>query len=136
MFRLRFLFAFSTATHISAFLAAFLATWAPSMLPPSSTGPLHITNSLIGVPDAEEFGLSDMSVRQARLRQINEMTGTSSGFFLTVGLLSHLLEWKGQRLTPRLIAWMFLVSLVAGPAAGGAAVLMFRDYLVENSRSG
>ncbi|POR31678.1 Uncharacterized protein TPAR_08119 [Tolypocladium paradoxum] len=130
------MFLFSAATHVGAFLMAFIATWAPSMLGPRAAAPMHVLNSLAGVPGSTQVGVSGTGIRQARLRQINEMTGTSSGFFMTAGLLCRVLESKGQHMTVKLLAWMFLVSLVAGPAAGGAAILLLRDSIVGGDSCG
>ena len=97
---------------------------------PHAAEALKVMNSLVGVPDSRVVGVSATGARQARLRQINEMAGTSSGFFMTVGLLCREFESKGRRMTPGLLVWMFFVSLVAGPAAGGAAVLLLKDSMV------
>ncbi|KYK60564.1 hypothetical protein DCS_01701 [Drechmeria coniospora] len=117
----------SAATHLGAFFVALMATWAPALMG-SYAAPLHVMNSLAGVPRTAH-GISAAAIREARLRQINEMTGTSSGFFMTAGLLGRTLESRGRRMTLRLLTWMFLVSLVAGPAAGGAAVILLRDFM-------
>uniref|UniRef100_P9WEE6 Terpene cyclase terS n=1 Tax=Tolypocladium album TaxID=124418 RepID=TERS_TOLAL len=130
---LRSVFVFSAITHVGAFLVAFTATWAPSILPSRAASALHIMNSLVGVPDSTPAGVSSSGIRQARLRQINEMTGTSSGFFMTVGLFCHALEFKSQQLTAKTMVWMFFVSLIAGPAAGGAAVLLLRNSVARES---
>jgi hypothetical protein len=126
------LFWLSALTHVGAFSVAFIANWVPSMVGgPHAAEALKVVNSLVGVPDSKEVCVSSTGARQARLRQINEMTGTSSGFFMTVGLLFREFESKGRHITLGLLAWMFFVSLVAGPAAGGAAVLRLRDSMVR-----
>lgn len=124
------IFLISTVTHVGAFSIALLATWMPSLLTTNAAQALHIMHSLSGVPDHAAFGLSAVNTQGARLRQINEMIGTSSGFFLTVGLLCHTMDSVNQRLRFEMIAWMFFVSLIAGPAAGGAAVLLARDWIL------
>lgn len=123
----------SAATYVGAFAVALAATWAPSLFAAQAAGPLHLMNSLLDVPAAGGVAglLPGALVRQARLRHINEMTGTSSGFFLAAGLLWRALEARGRRLPPELVAWMFLVSLVAGPAAGAAAVLLLLDLVAS-----
>lgn len=110
-------------THVFAFVVAFAA----STLSRDAT-PFHASNTLLGTPDCVTHGCAEELQRQARLRQINEMVGTSSGFFLALGLLSQALRQRGQRLGARFMARTFLVSLIAGPAAGGADVLLVRDW--------
>ncbi|RCI07485.1 hypothetical protein L249_4514 [Ophiocordyceps polyrhachis-furcata BCC 54312] len=112
---LRTLAWFSALTHVGAFLVAFTA---------SVSSPWHVMNSLLSVPSAS-IHLSETGIRQARLRQINEMTGTSSGFFMAAGILLLVLRRGGVTLS--LVTWMFLLSLVAGPAAGSAAVILLAD---------
>ncbi|RDA95733.1 hypothetical protein CP533_1100 [Ophiocordyceps camponoti-saundersi (nom. inval.)] len=120
---LRTLGLFSALTHVGAFLVAFTAAWSGSV-----SSPWHVMNSLLSVPSPGQDSISESGIRQARLRQINEMTGTSSGFFMAAGTLLLGLESRGRRgVTLGLVLWMFLLSLVAGPAAGSAAVILLAD---------
>ncbi|KJZ71107.1 hypothetical protein HIM_09526 [Hirsutella minnesotensis 3608] len=121
----------STFTHIGSFAAAFIATWVPSAIGTRPNGPMHMMNSLVNVPMPGQMELPTASVRQARLRQINEMTGTSSGFFMAAGILWRVLESRGKHISYELLIWMFLVSLIAGPAAGSAAVLLLAETIVS-----
>nr|AFO69289.2 IdtS [Periglandula ipomoeae] len=127
---LTIIFWFSGIMHIAVFLVAFTAT----LIPRDATAPFHIMNSLLGVPDCSQLPCSAVAQRHARLRQINEITGTSSGFFMTVGLFSHALEANNTHLSSRLLTRMFLVSLIAGPAAGGADVLLLRDSFIRSRK--
>ncbi|PHH78826.1 hypothetical protein CDD80_6197 [Ophiocordyceps camponoti-rufipedis] len=111
----------STVTHIGAFVVALSTAYLGL-----DSSPWHVMNSLLSVPDYPGR-LPEKAVREARLRQINEMTGTSSGFFMSAGLLLLRLESCGQEVSVGLVAWMFLVSLVAGPAAGSAVVMLLAD---------
>ncbi|PFH59495.1 hypothetical protein XA68_12255 [Ophiocordyceps unilateralis] len=124
---LRTLAFFSTLTHVGAFLIALTAAWLGLVF-----SPWHVMNSLLSVPTPGHAGLSESSIRQARLRQINEMTGTSSGFFMAAGILLLVLESCRRRVTPGLVTWMFLVSLVAGPATGSAAVILLADEVTAD----
>nr|ATJ44723.1 IdtS [Epichloe bromicola] len=127
---LRTIFWCTGMSHIGVFVVAIVAT----LLPRDATAPFHIGNSLLGVPDCSQFPCSEVAARHARLRQINEMTGTSSGFFLTVGLFSRTLEADNKHLSLRLMVRMFLVSLIAGPAAGSADVLLLRDSIIRSKK--
>lgn len=111
-------------THVGAFLVAFAAT---AVSP--DRGPFHLANSLLGVPDCSmsRLACAPAAQRQARVRQMNEMTGTSSGFFLAMGLFCQALAAAERRMGWKLLARMFLVSLVVGPAAGAADALVLRD---------
>ncbi|TWU71192.1 hypothetical protein ED733_002044 [Metarhizium rileyi] len=111
----------TAVTHVGAFLVALTAT-----ILGRRDGPLHVMNSLLGVPDCSRLPCAEEAQRQARLRQINEMTGTSSGFFLTMGLYCQTPEARRIRMSWQLLVRMFLVSLILGPAAGGADVLLLR----------
>nr|AFO69307.1 IdtS [Aciculosporium take] len=122
-------FWFSTLTHIGPLLVAVMATFAAG---PES--PYHLSNSFLGVPDCSQLPCSQVAQKDARLRQINEVTGTSGGFFLTLGLFCQVLGAKGTRLGWRRLTRVFFVSLIAGPAAGGADVLLLRDSFVRVSR--
>ncbi|RDA85073.1 hypothetical protein CP532_3095 [Ophiocordyceps camponoti-leonardi (nom. inval.)] len=123
---LRTLGSFSAFTHVGAFVIAFTASWSGSV-----SSPWHVMNSLLSVPSPTEASIhvSESGIRQARLRQINEMTGTSSGFFMAASILFLVLESRSRRKgwTLGLVTWMFLLSLVAGPAAGSAAVILLAD---------
>nr|AFO69300.1 IdtS [Epichloe gansuensis] len=125
---LRTIFWCTSISHIGVFVVAIVAT----LLPRDATAPFHIGNSLLGVPDCSQFPCSEVAARHARLRQINEMTGTSSGFFLIVGLFSRALEADNRHLSLRLMVRMFFVSLIAGPAAGSADVLLLRDSIIRS----
>lgn len=122
---------FSATTHIGAFALAAAATWVPGLFTAEAARALHINHSLLGMIDVTQTGLSFAHIRYARLRQINEMTGTSSLFLFTVGLLWNSLQGKNMAVTKELVLWMFLTSLIAGPGAGAAAVLMLRDFIVK-----
>ncbi|KHN94003.1 uncharacterized protein MAM_08132 [Metarhizium album ARSEF 1941] len=124
-FVLNLVFWLTGITHVGAFLVAFIATVLSE--PPS---PLHVMNSLLGVPDCSQLPCAEEAQRQARLRQINEMTGTSSGFFLAMGLFCQALEATRKHMSRKLLARMFLVSLVLGPAAGGADALLLQSSLI------
>ncbi|KAG5921875.1 hypothetical protein E4U61_006106 [Claviceps capensis] len=125
---LRRIFWFSALTHIGSFLVAITAT-----LTVGDRSPWHLTNTLLGVPDCSQLPCSQIAQRHARLRQINEMTGTSSGFFLTVGIFSQALTTDKARIGAQLLMRMFFVSLIAGPAAGGADVLLLRNSFITSS---
>ncbi|KOS19886.1 hypothetical protein ESCO_005800 [Escovopsis weberi] len=128
----------STAAHIGLWILAISATVEPTLFNPHAANALHVMNSLAGVPPSPRIGSSDpwaepwaSMLRVARLRQINEMVGTSSGFFAAVGLFCDALAAKGRRVSLEAVLWMFLISLVAGPAAGCASLLLARDWLLE-----
>ncbi|KID81689.1 hypothetical protein MGU_10961 [Metarhizium guizhouense ARSEF 977] len=124
---LRTAFWLTGITHVGAFLVAFAAT---AVSP--DRGPFHLANSLLGVPDCSmsQLACAPAAQRQARVRQMNEMTGTSSGFFLAMGLFCQALAAAERRMGWKLLARMFLVSLVVGPAAGAADALVLRDALI------
>lgn len=129
---------FSAVTHIAAFSIALFATLVPQAFSPETASYLHIMNSLFGVADITHdtsgILLAPRIVNaawNARLRQINEMTGTSSGFFMAAGILCRALDARGQHVTIELVMWMFLVSLIAGPAAGSAAVLLLGGVMAR-----
>ncbi|EFZ03005.1 hypothetical protein X797_008106 [Metarhizium robertsii] len=124
---LRTAFWLTGVTHVGAFLVAFAATAVSR-----DRGPFHLMNSLLGVPDCSvsQLACAPAAQGQARVRQMNEMTGTSSGFFLAMGLFCQALAAAGRRMGWRLLARMFLVSLVVGPAAGAADALVLRDALI------
>ncbi|KAL7626885.1 hypothetical protein AAE478_003659 [Parahypoxylon ruwenzoriense] len=128
---LRAIFWLSGITHIGVFLVAFTATLVPSLLPPRAVAPLHVMNSLLGVPECSQVSCSELGRRQAKLRQINEMTGTSSGFFFAVGLLCRVLGHNNMKISPQLLLRIFFVSLIAGPAAGSADVLLLRHTMAR-----
>lgn len=111
----------SAVTHVGAFVVA-LSTACLGL----DSSPWHVMNSLLSGPD-HPGRLPEKALREARLRQINEMTGTSSGFFMAAGLLLLRLESCGRGMSVGLVALMFLVSLVAGPAAGSAVVMLLAD---------
>ncbi|KAI1121479.1 hypothetical protein F5Y10DRAFT_288433 [Nemania abortiva] len=121
----------TAGAHVGAFLVAIAASRMPRQI-----APFHLMNSLIDVPCCANTHCSEGLQREARLRQINEMVGTSSGFFMTVGLLSQLLGQKKLKMSRQLLGRMFLVSLVAGPAAGGADVLLIRDAMRRRESPG
>ncbi|KAG6302916.1 hypothetical protein E4U09_001569 [Claviceps aff. purpurea] len=125
---LRRIFWFSALTHIGSFLVAVTAT-----LTVGDRSPWHLTNTLLGVPDCSQLPCSQIAQRHARLRQINEMTGTSSGFFLTVGIFYQVLTAGKAHVGAQLLMRMFFVSLIAGPAAGGADVLLLRNSFITSS---
>ncbi|KJZ73002.1 hypothetical protein HIM_07574 [Hirsutella minnesotensis 3608] len=135
-FILGLLFLLSTITHIGAFSIAGVATWIPSMFGGTDLAPLHISYSLLNVPEPDQLDLPYTSIRQARLRQINEMIATSSGFFMAAGIFWQGLEARATSVTPEIWLWMFLVSLIAGPAAGSAVILLFADFMVVARRDG
>ncbi|KAH8897624.1 hypothetical protein GQ53DRAFT_884319 [Thozetella sp. PMI_491] len=114
----------TASTHVGAFSVALAASRMPRQI-----APFHIMNSLIGVPCCSNMHCSEALRREARLRQINEMTGTSSGFFMIVGLLFQVLQQKKLTVSRQLLVRMFLISLVAGPAAGGADLLLIREVV-------
>nr|J7FIP9.1 RecName: Full=Indole-diterpene biosynthesis cluster protein S [Claviceps paspali]AFO85423.1 IdtS [Claviceps paspali] len=118
-----------------AHVASFLVATAASFLGREDMAPWHLTNTLLGTPDCSYLPCSQIAERQARLRQINEMTGTSSGFFLAVALFSQHLEMNGARLGAGLLARLFFVSLIAGPAAGAADALLLRSAFMRTRRS-
>ncbi|KAG6021761.1 hypothetical protein E4U40_005090 [Claviceps sp. LM458 group G5] len=124
---LRRIFWFSALTHIGSFLVAITAT-----LTVGDRSPWHLTNTLLGVPDCSQLPCSQIAQRYARLRQINEMTGTSSGFFFTVGIFHQALTADKAHIGAQLLMRMFFVSLIAGPAAGGADVLLLRNSFVTS----
>ncbi|KAF4585501.1 IdtS [Ophiocordyceps camponoti-floridani] len=76
----------SAVTHVGAFVVA-LSTACLGL----DSSPWHVMNSLLSGPD-HPGRLPEKALREARLRQINEMTGTSSGFFMAAGLLLLRLE--------------------------------------------
>ncbi|KAG5956338.1 hypothetical protein E4U57_002701 [Claviceps arundinis] len=125
---LRRIFWFSALTHIGSFLVAVTAA-----LTVGDRSPWHLTNTLLGVPDCSQLPCSQIAQRYARLRQINEMTGTSSGFFLTAGIFYQALTADKFRKGAQLLIRMFFVSLIAGPAAGGADVLLLRNLFITSS---
>ncbi|KID72285.1 hypothetical protein MBR_08471, partial [Metarhizium brunneum ARSEF 3297] len=124
---LRTAFWLTGVTHVGAFLVAFAAT---AVSP--DRGPFHLMNSLLGVPDCSmsQLACAPAAQGQARVRQVNEMTGTSSGFFLAMGLFCQALAAAGRRMGWKLLVRMFLVSLVVGPAAGAADALVLRDAFI------
>ncbi|KAG6110880.1 hypothetical protein E4U13_005180 [Claviceps humidiphila] len=127
---LRRIFWFSALTHIGSFLVAVTAA-----LTVGDRSPWHLTNTLLGVPNCSQLPCSQIAQRYARLRQINEMTGTSSGFFLTAGIFYQALaaDTDKFRKGAQLLIRMFFVSLIAGPAAGGADVLLLRNLFITSS---
>lgn len=127
------LFIFSATTHIGVFALAAAATWAPGLFTTEAARALHINHSLLGMIEVTQRGLSSAHIRDARLRQINEMTGTSSLFLFKAGLLCNSMQQRNMVVTKELVLWMFLTSLVAGPGAGAAAVLLLRDSIVKGT---
>lgn len=123
----------SATTHIGAFALATAATWVPGIFTIEAAHAFHINHSLVGVIDAVQTGLPSAHIRHARLKQINEMTGTSSLFLFNLELLWSTISAKNLSITIELILWTFWISLIAGPASGSAAVLILRDSIVKGT---
>lgn len=123
----------SATTHIGAFALAAAATWVPGVFTVEAAHAFHINHSLLSMVEAAQTGLPSAHIRHARLRQINEMTGTSSLFLLNLELLWRTTWAKNMAITKELILWIFWFSLVAGPASGSAAVLILRDSIVKGT---
>lgn len=123
----------SATTHIGAFALAAAATWLPAIFTVEAAHAFHVNHSLVGMVEAAQTGLPSANIRHARLRQINEMTGTSSLFLFNLELLWKTIWGKNLAITKELILWVFWLSLIAGPASGSAAVLILRDAIVKGT---
>jgi hypothetical protein len=123
----------SAATHIGAFALAAAATWVPGIFTAEAAHAFHVNHSLVGMIETAQTSLPSAHICHARLRQINEMTGTSSLFLLNFELLCKAIWGKNMAVTKELVLWTFLISLVAGPAAGSAAVLILRDAILKGT---